>query len=159
LLFVALALLRLSTEFRLFFFNEPFFQGLAYITIGLLFAMRGLAVSKTSAGVWLIGGAAVLLLGVESFCAAVFRVQLTLPARFEMTYLIAGLSLVYYAVIELAGHRRRAAMVLALIIACAALTIEAHIIPVRFLTALVQFYDFFYPLIFGGLGLWLVMER
>jgi phage shock protein PspC (stress-responsive transcriptional regulator) len=158
-LFLALALLRVSTEFRFFFFNEPFFQGIAFIIIGLLFALRGLSSGKSTSSLWLIGGAAVLLMGVEDFCTAVFQVQLTLPARFEVTYAISALALIYYSLIELNARTRRTAIMLVVMFLCAPLMIELHVLPARFLLALVQFYDFFYPLIFAGLGLWLVMER
>jgi len=158
-LFIGLAILRLSTEFRLFFFNEPFFQGLAFVAIGLLFALRGIAVDTKASAIWLLAGAAGFLIGIEELSIAIFRVQLTLPGRFEMAYAIAGLALIYYVLVRLTGRGRRTAIILTLALACAGVLVELHVLPIRFLTALVQFYDFFYPLIFAGLGLWLVIEK
>ena len=158
-LFLFLAVIRISTELRLFFFNEPFFRGTVLIIAGIIFAARGLKSNSDNNRLWLIAGPAILFLGVFDFSTAIFRVQLPLAGRFEVAYLIAGLSLLYFTVVSFLGKPQRIGLALTATILLAALLIQVHVTPARFLVALVQFYDFFFPVIFAGLGLWLVMER
>jgi phage shock protein PspC (stress-responsive transcriptional regulator) len=159
-LFLLLALIRVSTEFRLFFFNEPFFQGIVLILVGCIFTASALR-SHQRAGferLWLLGGAVVLLNGIYELTTAVFQVQLPFAGRFELIYLVGGLSVAYYSLVSLNGQRQRAGFGLAALFFLAALMVQASLAPTHLMLALVQFYDFFFPVIFAGFGLWLVLE-
>ena len=84
--------------------------------------------------------------------------QLSPVERFEVICLIVFLTVAYYSRVVLRGKPRRAGLLLGATSLIAAVIIGAGVAPSHYLTALVQFYDFFYPVIFLGLGLWLTME-
>jgi len=158
LLFLSLATVRIMTEFRLFFFNEPFFQGILFAMMGLLLAWRGLRYGKSEQPIFLLVGASLLFVGVEDISSAMFRVQLPMMGRFEAAFLIAGLSIVYDTIVRLTDTARRVGIALALVCFVAAAIVQTDVLPSRYLIALVQFYDFFYPLIFVGFGLVLALD-
>jgi phage shock protein PspC (stress-responsive transcriptional regulator) len=159
ILFIFLAVIRVSTELRLFFFNESFFRGAVLVAAGMIFAVRGLKYSSDNNRLWLLAGAAIFFLGILDFSTAIFRVQLSLGGRFEVAYLIGGLSLLYFTLVNFRGNPQRIGFALSAAIVLAALLVQFNITPERFLLALVQFYDFFFPVIFAGFGFWLIMER
>jgi phage shock protein PspC (stress-responsive transcriptional regulator) len=160
-LFLLLALTRLLTEVRLFFFNEPFFQGIVLCTVGLIGVAMTLTTRRhgSATNLWLIAGCAIMLFGVYELSTTLFHVQLALTGRFMIAYLGIGLAFLYFGLVAVEGVARRIAIGLATMLFLAALFILLSVAPARFLLALVEFYDFFYPILFAGFGLWLVIEQ
>lgn len=160
-LFVLLALTRLVTELRLFFFNEPFLQGVALILAGALAVWSVLSRGGRSSreNLWLVVACAVLLTGIYELSTTLFRVQLSLSERFVVTYSIVALGFLYFALVTLKGKAQRVAFAIVGLLLLAAVFVELNIAPSRFLLALVDFYGFFYPVLFAGFGLWVIMEK
>lgn len=150
-LFLFLAIIRLFTELHWFFFNESIIRGFVLGALGVIFTRR-------RSDPWLILSAILLFLGVYDLCAAIFHVQPSVAGWWEVSYLIATLSIVYYAVVSLRSEAARVAFGLAGASVIAMLLVATQMTSEPFLLALSQFYDFFYPLIFAGLGLWVAME-
>ncbi|MDP4199959.1 MAG: PspC domain-containing protein [Bacteroidota bacterium] len=150
-LLLSLAIIRLSTELRLFYFNESLLQGIIHCVLGILFTRR-------RGGLWQIIGAALLLLGVYDLCSAIFHVQPGVAGRWQVAYLVAALTIIYFALVALRGQAILIAMSLAGAAFLALLFVSLQITSEDFLLALVRFYDFFYPLIFAGLGLWVARD-
>jgi hypothetical protein len=67
--------------------------------------------------------------------------------------------MVYLGFVAFRGYARSVAFVLASVFATSSLLITVGFIPTSYLMELVRFYGFFYPLIFGGLGLWIAFEK
>jgi phage shock protein PspC (stress-responsive transcriptional regulator) len=160
-IFVLLALTRLVTELRLFFFNEPFLQGIALIVAGSVAVWSVLTHGGKSSReyLWLLVACAVVLTGVYELSTTLFRVQLSLPERFAVTYSIVALGFLYFALVTLRGNAQRVAFAIVGLLFLAAALVELNVAPSRFLLALVEFYGFFYPVIFAGFGLWLILEK
>jgi phage shock protein PspC (stress-responsive transcriptional regulator) len=159
ILFILLAVIRVSTELRLFFFNESFFRGAVLVAAGMILAVRGLKYSSDNNRLCLLAGAAIFFLGIFDFSTAIFRVQLSLGGQFEVAYFIGGLTLLYFTIVNFRGNPQRIGFALTTAVILAALLVQFNLTPERFLLALVQFYDFFFPVIFAGFGFWLIMER
>jgi|GEM_PF-2310976 len=159
LLLVLLAAIRIATEFRFFFFNEPFVQGIMMGLIGIGIVQYGLDRFRGRSSLWLLGGASIFFAGVYLLASAVGNIQLASIERFEIPELIGVLSLAYAAIVALRGHARTIMLWLALLVAISAAMIALHLTPPAYLAAIVRFYDFFYPIIFAGLGLWIAFER
>jgi phage shock protein PspC (stress-responsive transcriptional regulator) len=158
LLFLLLALIRTMTEFRIFFFNEALFHGIILSVMGMLLAWRGLKNPANQHSLLVLAGASVLFLGIEDLTTALFRVQLSSIGGFEVAFVIAALSITYFCLVLLRGLGERISLVFAALCLVAAGMMMMGVIPARFLLALVQFYDFFYPVIFIGFGLWLALD-
>lgn len=150
-IFILLAIVRLATEFRWFFFNESFVRGLLLVVAGILLSRRTAALAT-------VGGAVLLFLGVHDIAIALFHVQPEAASRWIINYCLLALAIAYYAFIALRGQSRIVGFGLALVPVVAALLIMAHVVSEPFLLALSRFYDFFSPLIFSGLALWVAME-
>ncbi len=157
--FILLAAIRIATEFRLFFFNESFFTGLAMALVGIALVWNGLGALQGRIKIWIVGGACVFFLGVGELTSAVAHIQLTTPERFEIAEIILALSMAYLGVVALHGYARRLGLIFSLVFAVAAMLIAVHFVPPGYLMELIRFYDFFYPILFAGLGLWIAFER
>jgi phage shock protein PspC (stress-responsive transcriptional regulator) len=150
-LFILLAVVRLSTEFRLFFFNEPFIRGILLGIVGVLCAGR-------LHPLFIVAGAVLFFCGIQDITIALFHVQPSAASRWVIAYSILILAILYYTAIALRGTQLKAALWFAAVPLLAAVLISTHIIPESFILILSQFYDFFSPLIFTGLALWVAME-
>src|SRR5205814_1354430 len=150
-LFFLLAFIRLATEFRLFFFNEPFVSGLLFIVLGLTFSIKSLMIDmKMERGkFWLLVGPIILMFGIYNLSLAVFHVQLPFASRFQLIYAITGLAFLYYSLVVLNKKEGRAGIAIGFILILFALLLEVHVLPVHFLLVVTQFFDFFYPLLFA----------
>jgi phage shock protein PspC (stress-responsive transcriptional regulator) len=160
-LFLVLALIRIATEFRIFFFNEPFFRGFVLLIVGLLFSLQAVRHGARSSieKLWLLFGATVMLMGIYDLATAMFQVQLSFSDRFESIYVLGGLAFLYFSLVSLGRPRQKYGLAIAAMFFIAAGLVQFNVVPARFLLAMVQFYDFFFPVILAGFGLWLVMER
>ncbi len=90
---------------------------------------------------------------------AIFSVQLPFGARFEVAYWLAGIAILYYALVALKDAARSVAIALVALLFVLAALVQMDIINTRYLLALAEFYDFFFPILFAGSGLWLLLER
>lgn len=158
LLLLLLAAIHLATEFRFFFFNEPFMQGIVMGLIGIGLVWHGLAYSRRQGSLWLLAGASFFFAGVYFLASAVGNIQITSVERFEIAEIIGTISLAYTGLVALQNNARTMMLWLALVVACSAMMIILHVLPPSYLAAIVRFYDFFYPIIFAGLGLWIAFE-
>lgn len=160
-LFMLLALVRLSTDFRLFFFNEPYVQGLIFVILGVsLFVWSLKRWSEASASrMWMLLTPALVFWGIYELSRALFFVQLPFVARFQVGYLIAGTAFIYYAIVTLRGRRLLYGITTGVMFYLFVLLIQFNILPSNALLLLVQFYEFFNPVLFAGAGLWVVMEK
>ncbi|HET6400939.1 MAG TPA: PspC domain-containing protein [Candidatus Kapabacteria bacterium] len=158
ILLLLLAAIHLATEFRIFFFNEPFAQGIVMGLIGIGMVWYGLD-HRTGTPMWLLAGASIFFAGIYFFASAIGNIQIASVERFEIVEMIGAISLAYAGVVALRAQARTLMLWLALIVAISVAMIIFHILPLSYLTALVRFYDFFYPIIFAGLGLWIAFER
>ncbi|HZK75502.1 MAG TPA: PspC domain-containing protein [Candidatus Kapabacteria bacterium] len=158
-LLIVLAAIHFATEFRLFFFDEPFMEGIGMALIGIGLVWHGLEHFRIRSTLWLLGGASVYFAGVYFLAAAVGNIQIASVERFEIVEIIAAISLAYAGLVALRNQAQRVMLWLALIVAISAGMIIFHITPPGYLAAIVRFYDFFYPIIFAGLGLWIAFER
>jgi hypothetical protein len=156
-----LAVIRVTTEYRLFFFNEPFAVGLVLTAIGGIFTFSALnALATRDRGrLWIIVGPMVLLYGIYQLSTALFHVQLPFAARFEVLYLLIGTSFIYYGLVALRDNARTVGVALGILFYFFAILVQGGLISSHFLVLIAQFYDFFYPIIFAGMGLWMVMDR
>ncbi len=170
ILLILLAAIHLATQFRVFFFNEPLAQGIVMGLIGLgmvWYGLLGQSESRNTSwamlpgprGTWLLAGASIFFAGVYFLASAIGNIQIASVERFEIVEIIGAISLTYVAVVALRAHARTLMLCLALVVALSAAMIIVHVLPLFYLTALVRFYDFFYPIIFAGLGLWIAFER
>src|SRR5205823_6497920 len=73
-IFILLAIVRVSTEFRWFFFNEPFVRGLLLCIAGVMLSRRALPLA-------VLAGAILLFVGVHDITVASFHVQPTAADR------------------------------------------------------------------------------
>lgn len=156
-----LFVVRTASEFRWFFFNEPYVRGIVFIVLGMTLFLWGIRHWRThlTMRVWLLVGPALVFFGIYEFSTAVFYVQLPFAARFQLGYLIAGTAFVYYAIVALRGRRVLYAVGLGVFFYFLVLVTQFNLIPSNGLLLLIQFYEFFYPVIFAGAGLWVVMEK
>ena len=158
MLLLLLGAIRFASDIRLFFFNESFFQGLILGALGFVLAIRGIKASSRYSTVLVLAGVCVLLLGVSDFCSAVFHLQFTAVDRFEVTCLIGLLTLAYYSTLFLQGTPRKIGLALAASCLVTASLMALAVIPPHYLVALIQFYEFFYPVIVVGFGIWLAVD-
>lgn len=160
-LFLLLAIINLATEYRWFFFNEPFAEGIVYIILGMMLSLWALRFSERGGRhrSFLLIGPGVFFYGIYEFTMAVFRVQLPFFARFEMAYMITGTAFIYYAIVNLHDHRRTTAVAIGVMMYALSFLIQFGVISSHALVIATQFYDFFYPILFAAAGVWLAMER
>ncbi len=157
--FLILALIDISTNRHLFFFNQTFVQGLVMTIFGIALVWHGAKALRDHSALHLIGGASIFFFGFYELVSSTAHLQVSIPNSFEVSEIIFALSILYYAVISLRGHSRTLAIWIAGMFALSALLIAIHVTPPIYLIELVRFYGFFYPLIFAGLGLWITFER
>ncbi|MFI5202568.1 MAG: PspC domain-containing protein, partial [Candidatus Kapaibacterium sp.] len=119
ILLILLAAIHLATEFRFFFFNEPFARGIVMGLIGIGMVWYGLD-RRTRTPMWLLAGASIFFAGVYFFASAIGNIQIAAVERFEIVELIGAISLTYVAVIALHAQARTMMLWLALIVALSA---------------------------------------
>jgi phage shock protein PspC (stress-responsive transcriptional regulator) len=158
-LFLLLAGIHLSTSFRLFFFNESLFEGLALAFVGIAIVWRGIRVLKGRTNLWVIGGAFLFFLGSYELVSTIAHLQISIDQQFEVWEVMLALSAAYMGMVLLRGYPRAMGFGVAAVFALSSLFIATGFIPQGYLMELVRFYSFFYPLIFVGLGLWIAFER
>jgi phage shock protein PspC (stress-responsive transcriptional regulator) len=161
LLFIVLAAVRVSSEFRLFFFNEPFIQGLLFVLAGIAIAIYGASSSESRNGrsVSILAGSSIFFAGIYSLAVTIGRVGITSGENIEISEIIAATSIAYFGVVALSGAGRRLALLLSVVVGFCAASIGLHLAPISDLEAIGQFYDFFYPVIFGVLALWIAFDK
>ncbi|HEX5316287.1 MAG TPA: hypothetical protein VFX22_06500, partial [Candidatus Kapabacteria bacterium] len=159
LLLIVLAFVHVATAFRLFFFNEPFVLGIVMGLIGIALVWQGLKLPHNRNLLWLLCGASVFFSGVYFFASTIGNIQIAAIERFEIIEIIGAISLAYAGLVSLRNDAQTMMLWLALIVALSAAMILLHFTPPAYLAALIRFYDFFYPIIFAGLGLWIAFER
>lgn len=160
-IFFIFTLTKMANEFRLFFFNEPYVQGVLYITLGLLtffWAFRRWN-SHSAARLWMLLSPAIVFWGIYELSTALFHVQLPFVARFQIAYLIAGTVFIYYAIVTLRGRPALFGIAIGIFFYVLVSLIQFNVIPSRAMLLSVQFYEFFYPVIYAAAGLWVVMEK
>lgn len=156
LLLVLLAGIAAATETRWFFFNQQLFEGLVFACIGMLFVWRGLKEgSDQTASLF---GTTVFLVGIYFFASALGHFQVSSIDRFEIAEIIGAIGFAYIAFALLTSRARTIALYFAFAIAVGAAMIAFHIAKPEYLTAIIRFYDFFYPIIFAALGIWITFE-
>jgi phage shock protein PspC (stress-responsive transcriptional regulator) len=159
LLFLLLAGIHLSTEFRFFFFNESFLEGMALSFVGIAFVWHSLATLRSREQLWMVGGSAIFLLGIYQGITNIAHLQISTAKEFEIAEIILALSMVYLGFVVLRGYARSLTFGIAGAFALSSLLIAVGIIPTIYLTELIRFYSFFYPIIFAGFGLWIIFEK
>lgn len=161
LIFFLLALTKFANEFRLFFFNEPYVHGMLHGTLGLMiffWAFRRWD-HYSSARLWMLLSPAIIFWSIYEITTAVFFVQLPFVARFQVGYLIAGTVFIYYSIVALKGRPVFYGISIGIFYYILVLLVQFNVIPSNLLLLFVQFFEFFYPIIFAGAGLWVVMEK
>jgi phage shock protein PspC (stress-responsive transcriptional regulator) len=159
MLFILLASIHVLNAYRIFFFNESLFQGAAMALVGMVLVWHGIGTFRTRDPLWLLGGASIFFIGVYLCVMNVAHLQIPLAKDLEVVEIILALTMVYLGFIAFRGYARSVAFVIASVFALSSLLIAAGFIPTIYLMELVRFYGFFYPLIFGGLGLWIAFEK
>ncbi len=157
--FLLYVVLQIATQYRLFFFNEVFTTGMIVLLIGLMISSQGFSSKRETSALLSIGGAGIFLTGIYLLAVSIGRIQVTIAGQFEIEEIIAGLSIVYYAITMLSAKAREIGVVLAVICIIASILIHVNLVPPRYLVAIAQFYSFFFPVIFAGLGLWITFEK
>jgi phage shock protein PspC (stress-responsive transcriptional regulator) len=158
-LFIILAGAHSVTRSRLFFFNEASLQGLMMCLSGIAIVWSGLRTSHIHDKFWVAGGSLVFFSGVYELVSTIAHLQISTSEGFEVAEILIALSLAYFALVSLQDYARWLGLGLAGVFALSAILITTHFIPPIYLSELLRFYDFFYPLIFAGLGLWIVFDR
>jgi len=159
LLLILIAVVRLATEYRFFFFNEGFAAGLLLCTIGaIVIGVTLKSVSTSSrARMLLLASTSIFLYGLYQISTVLFYVQLPFVARFELTFAIASLSFIYFGITAVEGKATKLAITIGLLLLLAVLGFQANLLSSRFALAIVQFYLFFYPILYATAGLWLIL--
>jgi hypothetical protein len=98
-------------------------------------------------------------MGVYACVTNVAHLQIALVKDLEIAEIVVALSMVYLGFISCRGYARTVALAVASVFAASSLLIGVGFIPASYLMELVRFYGFFYPLIFGGFGLWIAFEK
>jgi phage shock protein PspC (stress-responsive transcriptional regulator) len=160
-IFLILAITKLATEYRFFFFNEPYVHGVLYIVLGAIVFFWSLKQWNEYSGarLWMLIGPAVIFWGIYELSTALFHVQLPFAARFQVGYLIAGTAFIYYSIATLRGKPVLFGVAVGVFFYLLAMVVQFNVIPSNVMLLAVQFYEFFYPVIFGAAGLWVVMEK
>ena len=158
-LFVLLAGIHLANAYRLFFFNESFFQGLTMGLVGMALVWHGIGTNRNRDRMWIIGGASIFFLGIYECVTNIAHLQISPSKNFEIAEIIVALSMVYVGFVALRKYARSMAFGVASVFALSSLLIAVGFIPPVYLMELVRFYNFFYPLIFAGFGLWIAFEK
>jgi hypothetical protein len=129
-------------------------------------AIAGIAIAWTGFGSyrepnrqWIAAGATIFFLGAYQLVSTIAHLQISSTETIEIAEIIPAFSLTYLAIVSLRGNARKLGLMLAIMLAIAAGLISVRFIPPVYLLELVKFYEFFYPFIFAGLGLWIVFER
>ncbi|HET6510759.1 MAG TPA: PspC domain-containing protein, partial [Candidatus Kapabacteria bacterium] len=160
-IFLILSVTMFATEFRLFFFNEPYIHGLLHGILGLMifvWAFRRWD-HYSGARLWMLLSPAMIFWAIYELTMALFYVQLPFVARFQVGYLIAGTVFIYYSIVALRGRAILYGISIGIFFYLLVMLVQFNIIPSSLLLLLVQFFEFFYPVIFAGAGLWVVMEK
>jgi phage shock protein PspC (stress-responsive transcriptional regulator) len=161
LIFFILAVTKFANAYRLFFFNEPYVHGLLHGILGvMIFAWAFRRWDQYSgARLWMLLSPALIFWAIYEISTALFYVQLPFVARFQVGYLIAGTVFIYYSLVALRGRPILYGISIGIFFFLLAILIQFNVIPSSLLLLFVQFFEFFYPVIFAGAGLWVVMEK
>jgi phage shock protein PspC (stress-responsive transcriptional regulator) len=160
-IFFLLAVTKFANEFRLFFFNEPYVHGVLFGVLGVIvfsWAFRRWD-SYSGARLWMLLSPAIIFWAIYQLSTALFYVQLPFVARFQVGYLIAGTVFIYYSLVALKGRPVLYGISIGIFFYVLVLLVQFNVIPSNLMLLLVQFFEFFYPVIFAGAGLWVVMEK
>jgi hypothetical protein len=160
-IFFLLALTKFANAYRLFFFNEPYVHGILHGALGIMifaWAFRRWD-QYTGARLWMLLSPALIFWAIYEISTALFYVQLPFVARFQVGYLIAGTVFIYYSLVALRGRPTLYGISIGIFFYLLVILIQFNVIPSSLLLLLVQFFEFFYPVIFAGAGLWVVMEK
>ncbi len=154
-----LGIIYIATEDRWFFFNRSLFQGGIMVLVGLAFVWREIRRSPSQSIFGLLVGAVIFLSGIYSFASAVGNLQIGSVDRFEILAIIGAIAFAYIALVTLRAEARTLGLLSALVLAVCAAMIGLHVTPPEYIAAIVRFYDFFYPIIYAALGLWISFDR
>ncbi len=149
----------ISSHYRLYFFNISLIHSLVLIGSGFLIVWIFLRKQETGNEIWTLSGAVVFLSGIYLLAINVAHIQFTIPAYLEIAEIILALSFGYLAITSLVNYARTLGFIFALAFLVSAVLISINIVPPRYLSELVRFYTFFYPVIFAGIGLWVAFEK
>ncbi len=160
-IFFLLAVTKFANAYRLFFFNEPYVHGVLHGILGvMIFAWAFRRWDHVSAArLWMLLSPAVIFWAIYELTTALFYVQLPFVSRFQVGYLIAGTVFIYYSLVALRGRPILYGISIGIFFYMLVMLIQFNIIPSNLLLLFVQFFEFFYPIIFAGAGLWVVMEK
>lgn len=158
-LFILLAGAHSVTRSRLFFFNEAILQGSMMCLTGIALVWSGLRTNRKQVKLWVVGGAFVFFSGVYELVTTIAHLHIANVESFEVAEILIALSLIYFALVSLQGYARWLGLGLAGVFTLSTTLISTHFIPSIYLAELLRFYDFFYPLIFAGLGIWTLFDR
>ncbi len=160
-IFFLLAVTKFANAYRLFFFNEPYVHGVLHGVLGIMiFAWAFRRWDQVSAArLWMLLAPAVIFWAIYELTTALFYVQLPFVARFQVGYLIAGTVFIYYSLVALRGRPILYGISIGIFFYIMVMLIQFNVIPSNLLLLFVQFFEFFYPIIFAGAGLWVVMEK
>jgi phage shock protein PspC (stress-responsive transcriptional regulator) len=160
-IFFILAATKFANAYRLFFFNEPYVHGVLHGTLGIMIFSWAFKRwdQYTGARLWMLLSPALIFWAIYEISTALFYVQLPFVARFQVGYLIAGTVFIYYSLVALRGRPILYGISIGIFFFVLAMLIQFNVIPSNLLLLLVQFFEFFYPIIFAGAGLWVVMEK
>jgi len=157
--FLLLAVFRLSTEFRLFFFNEPVLQGILFAAIGTAWVSNAFSSGRSKASMAVLAGSSIFFYGIYLIASAAGRVQLSVEQRIMVFEIIVAIAFLYFALMAVKQNVRRIALFLMAFCGVAAAMVAFDLTPPRYLSAILRFYDFFYPIVFAALGLWTAFEQ
>ena len=160
-IFFILAVTKFANAYRLFFFNEPYVHGVLHGILGIMiFAWAFRRWDQVSASrLWMLLSPAIIFWAIYELTTALFYVQLPFVARFQVGYLIAGTVFIYYSLVALRGRPILYGISIGIFFYLMVMLIQFNVIPSSLLLLFVQFFEFFYPIIFAGAGLWVVMEK
>jgi phage shock protein PspC (stress-responsive transcriptional regulator) len=160
-LFVVLAATRFATEFRLFFFNESYVNGLVLGLTGLLLSYNGLLNGSNSSR-WRLGllaGTAIFLYGCYDLSIAFFNVQMPFASYYQIGFAIFGVSLIYFAVSLLQEESRTVTLGIAVLLLLPSIVARSKPELFDYAISFGRFYSFFCPLLYAGCALWVLFER
>ncbi len=157
-LLLLLSGMSLASELGVVYLTESFIGGLALASIGFLISLVGVRAQTKYSAVLILSGVDCFLFGIGDLCRRVFHVQLSSVERTEVLCVMGFVSLVYYSVVVLGGIPKVVGILFGAACLGSAFLMIGGVVPAQYLAALNQFYEFFYPMIFFGFGVWILMD-